>query len=409
MKRLVGNTAVCGKEKNEFNAGMSCGAHDAHRTSGDFERSQRHFLFGHLKTGRAAFDDPGFAHIELSTSAAVQASGAISKSGSHQLKSSTGESIWGHDNKYVFANLGSMSDGGYFLGGACGKNSACEIVAGGLTNSDFGMCKRLQLRGGDGMEVDEEIVDAETAPTDVRMNEPARTGPYGIRRINRLESSDRLMQNLCMRLGNPSQRCFGNAPFQAWTWMDSFTSLQGTDMLGLTLPAVEEALRSFDQVALPHLEGLRDVWSHFDEGTPDDAAAFLSELWRSSMTDELACCFYQRMGNTEVHEVQNFPIDIPFGADAGQGATFETLVSQWSNLDEGRMVQGGHSAIIFHVGREVQNGAEWAKHHLELHDCSLSKFQSVKMDSLRDWLNMRLLLWSCMLAEITKQGIITLF
>ena len=80
----------------------------------------------------------------------------------------------------------------------------------------------------------------------------------------------RLMQNLNIRLGNPSQRYYGNDPFRAWAWTDSFTSLQGRDTLALTLPAVEEALRGFDHVALPHLAGLEDVCRHFDEEAPDE-------------------------------------------------------------------------------------------------------------------------------------------
>ena len=144
----MGNGALSHNEKFEFNEGMSLGAPDAHETSGDFERSQRQFLFGTLKDSRAAFEDLGFAQFELSAFAAVKASGGMGIDGSQHLGTSIGEAICDKGNKQVFEALEPMSNGGLFSVGASGESSVYGDMPAELINAQAEKCERLQLCGG---------------------------------------------------------------------------------------------------------------------------------------------------------------------------------------------------------------------------------------------------------------------
>ena len=87
---------------------------------------------------------------------------------------------------------------------------------------------------------------------------------------------DYVLQNLQIRLGNPRNRCFANAPFRLWSWAGSF--LDGPKMWNRTTAAVMAALTDDEVVQITDLPPLTQLWKKFDDRVQDDAAQFLSEL-----------------------------------------------------------------------------------------------------------------------------------
>ena len=61
-------------------------------------------------------------------------------------------------------------------------------------------------------------------------------------------STDLLMQNLTMIVGNPSQRCFANAPWRAFTWLCAFLQEHNLQPWGTVREAVQESLEPVRQL-----------------------------------------------------------------------------------------------------------------------------------------------------------------
>lgn len=71
-------------------------------------------------------------------------------------------------------------------------------------------------------------------PENVKMNQNVL--------YNFATTTDLLMQNLTMVVGNPSQRCFANAPWRAFTWLCAFLQEDNLQPWGTIRDAVQESL-----------------------------------------------------------------------------------------------------------------------------------------------------------------------
>ena len=92
-------------------------------------------------------------------------------------------------------------------------------------------------------------------------------------------TADLLMQNLTMIIGNPSQRCFANAPWRAFTWLCAFLQEHNLQPWGTIRDAVQESLETSEAVDLHTLPGLQSLWKQHDLNIQGDASHFVNSLW----------------------------------------------------------------------------------------------------------------------------------
>ena len=71
-----------------------------------------------------------------------------------------------------------------------------------------------------------------------------------------------IRQNLTMKVGNPSARCFANAPWRAFTWTCALLQETNTQPWGNLQPAVQESLELAEAVDLFQLPGLHPLWKN---------------------------------------------------------------------------------------------------------------------------------------------------
>ena len=100
---------------------------------------------------------------------------------------------------------------------------------------------------------------------------------------NYATSTDCILQNLTMVVGNPSLRRFANAPCRAFTWVCALLQETSTQPWGTLREAVQESIDTAepDIQALP---GLRDLWKQHDLNVQGDASHFVNSLWLLSQS-----------------------------------------------------------------------------------------------------------------------------
>lgn len=73
-----------------------------------------------------------------------------------------------------------------------------------------------------------------------------------------------ILQNLPMAVGNPSGRCFANAPWRAFTWTCALLQETRTQPWGNLHKAVQESLELAEAVDIHQLPGLHSLWDKHD-------------------------------------------------------------------------------------------------------------------------------------------------
>ena len=103
-------------------------------------------------------------------------------------------------------------------------------------------------------------------------------------------TTDLLMQNLCIVVGNPSTRCYANAPWRAFCWMCAYLAEFNREPWGTLKEAVQTSLELSEPVGIKKLPGLQDLWHKHDLNTEGDAAHFVNSLWIHSSTHKHGSC-----------------------------------------------------------------------------------------------------------------------
>ena len=97
-------------------------------------------------------------------------------------------------------------------------------------------------------------------------------------------TTDLLLQNLSMVVGNPSARCYANAPWRAFCWMCAYLAEFNRDPWGVIKEAVQTSLELSEPVDIQQLPGLHELWQKHDLNVEGDAAHFVHSLWLHSQT-----------------------------------------------------------------------------------------------------------------------------
>ena len=96
-----------------------------------------------------------------------------------------------------------------------------------------------------------------------------------------------ILQNLSMTVGNPSARCYANAPWRAFTWTCALLQETHTQPWGNLQEAVQESMELAEAVDLHQLPALQPLWTKHDLNIQGDANHFVNSLWNLSQTRDL--------------------------------------------------------------------------------------------------------------------------
>ena len=179
---------------------------------------------------------------------------------------------------------------------------------------------------------------------------------------NYATSTDCILQNLTMVVGNPSLRCFANAPWRAFTWVCALLQETSTQPWGTIQEAVQESIDTAEPVDLQALPGLRDLWKQHDLNTQGDANHFVNSLWLQSQSRAFHYRFAEiREGGYLTDHVQQ-PILVPFPDDWPDNVTFQQLVNNWANQGMGQYLLDDKKILVCHVTRNTCIEGEMTKH-----------------------------------------------
>ena len=82
-----------------------------------------------------------------------------------------------------------------------------------------------------------------------------------------------------MSVGNPSARCFANAPWRAFTWTCALLQETNTQPWGNLKEAAQESLELAEAVDIQQLPGLQPLWKRRDLNIEGDANHFVNRAF----------------------------------------------------------------------------------------------------------------------------------
>ena len=169
-------------------------------------------------------------------------------------------------------------------------------------------------------------------------------------------STDCILQNLTMPVGNPSARCYANAPWRAFTWVCALLQETSTQPWGTLQDAVQESLETAEVVDIVHLPGLKELWKQHDLNVQGDASHFVNSLWLLSQSRAFHYSHYRfaeiKEGGYLTDHAQQ-PILIPYPEDWPEDVTFQQLVNNWANQGLGQYLMDDKRVLICHVTRNT--------------------------------------------------------
>ena len=172
---------------------------------------------------------------------------------------------------------------------------------------------------------------------------------------NYATSTDCILQNLTMVVGNPSLRCFANAPWRAFTWVCALLQETSTQPWGTLQEAVQESIDMAEPVDLQALPGLKDLWKQHDLNVQGDARLLSQSRAFHYRFAEI------REGGYLADHVQQ-PILIPFPDDWPDGVAFQDLANNWANQGMGQYLMDDKKILVCHVTRNTCIEGVMTKH-----------------------------------------------
>ena len=141
-----------------------------------------------------------------------------------------------------------------------------------------------------------------------------------------------ILQNLTMAVGNPSARCYANAPWRAFTWTCALLQETNTQPWGNLKEAVQGSLELAEAVDIQQLPGLRPMWKKHDLNIEGDANHFVNTLWNVSQTRAFQNRFAEiQPGGYLTDHIQQ-PILVPFPEDWPEVSNLQDLFNGCANM-----------------------------------------------------------------------------
>ena len=152
-----------------------------------------------------------------------------------------------------------------------------------------------------------------------------------------------ILQNLTMAVGNPSARCFANAPWRAFTWTCAL--LQETNTLR---EAVQESLELAEPVDIQQLPDLKPLWKKHDLNIEGDANHFVNTLWNLSQSRAFHYRFAEiQPGGYLTDHIQQ-PILVPYPDNWPETTSLQDLFNGWANTGLGQYLMDDKPVLVSH-------------------------------------------------------------
>lgn len=176
-------------------------------------------------------------------------------------------------------------------------------------------------------------------------------------------STDLLMRNLTMIVGNPSQRCFANAPWRAFTWLCAFLQEHNLQPWGARRGAVQESLETCEAVDLQRLPGLQTLWQQHDLNVQGDASHFVNTLWLATQSRAFAYRYAEIQPGGLLKDHIQMLIHIDFPAHCLDEVHFQDLINEWCNEGLGQYFMDEKRALVCHLQKSM---APSLLHHFDV-------------------------------------------
>ena len=215
-------------------------------------------------------------------------------------------------------------------------------------------------------------------------------------------TTDCILQNLTMTIGNPSAQCFANAPWRAFTWTCALLQETSTQPWGTLQEAVQESLDRAEHVELQQLPGLHDLWKQHDLNLQGDANHFVNSLWLHSQTRAFHYRYAEIKENGYLVDHVQMPILVPYPDDWPD----QDLINNWANQGMGQYLMDDKRVLICHVTRNTCVDGIATKHNkpfISIH-MGISRSHDPWMALREPQLNLSLQSSSAIEARHTPQG-----
>ena len=158
-----------------------------------------------------------------------------------------------------------------------------------------------------------------------------------------------ISQNLTMTVGNPSARCYANAPWRAFTWTCALLQETNTQPWGNLQAAVQESLELAEAVDIHELPGLHPLWKKHDLNIQGDANHFVNTLWNLSQTRAFHYRFAEIQEGGYLEDFIQQPILVNFPDDWPENTRLQDLYNGWANTGLGQYLLDDKPALITHI------------------------------------------------------------
>ena len=171
-----------------------------------------------------------------------------------------------------------------------------------------------------------------------------------------------ILQNLSMTVGNPSSRCFANAPWRAFTWTCALLQETHTEPWGTLQPAVQESLELAEAVDIQALPGLQRLWKKHDLNMQGDANHFVNTLWNLSQSRTFHYRYAEIKDGGYLKDHVQVPLLVDYPQDWPENTTMQTLMNGWANEGLGQYLLDDKAILVAHITRNTTVDGVATKH-----------------------------------------------
>ena len=165
-----------------------------------------------------------------------------------------------------------------------------------------------------------------------------------------------------MAIGNPSSRCYANAPWRAFTWICGLLQETHTEPWGTLHAAVQESLELAEAVDIQQLPGLHRLWTKHDLNVQGDANHFVNTLWNLSQSRAFHYRYAEIKAGGYLADHVQVPLLVDFPHEWPENTTVQTLMNGWANEGLGQYLLDDKAILVTHITRNITVDGVATKH-----------------------------------------------
>ena len=185
-----------------------------------------------------------------------------------------------------------------------------------------------------------------TYSTTLETSYPADSGTKDMSHHEYASTTDLILQNLTMIIGNPSTRCYANAPWRAFCWMRAYLAEFNLEPWGTVKDAVQTSLELNEAVDIKALPGLDDLWKQHDLNLEGDAAHFVNTLWIRSQTRVMQYRYSEIKEHGYLAEHVQLPLIVDYPDEFLGEITWQELMNNWANQGLGQFLADDKTVLV---------------------------------------------------------------